>query len=261
MVWMESPGNSVPFIGPSARWVLAETDLTEIVVVMRKEDMAGWRHLWALLRPVLLLCLIVTMGCAGQPLTPSDGDGPEPECTVDADCETGEGCRGGECVVVECASDGDCMPNEVCEDSSCVTSPEPRIEIGFTELDSGAYRVITDGQVMPLFTAFQGGSHIYVTLRALGFPYSEGGTVDVEVAQIVTLLDTGAVLNEFTQTIEFTEIEESRIERESRFVFLEAVQADLDGQTVTLSFTLTAQEDDSIVAGINQTVVLERTQG
>lgn len=227
---------------------------------MRKEDMAGWRYRWALLRPVVPLCLIATLGCAGQPPTPSDGDGPEPDCTADADCEAGEGCRGGECAVIECASDGDCMPNEVCEDSSCATSPEPRVELGFTDLDSGAYRAIADGQVMPLFTAFQGGSHIYVTLRATGFPHSEGGT-DVEVAQTVTLLDTGVVLNEFSQVLPFAEIEESRIERESRFIFLDAFQANIDGQTVILSFTLTAQEDDSIVAGITQTVVLDRTQG
>ena len=229
-------------------------------MVMRKDNMVGRHYLWALLSPVLLLCPIVTMGCTAPLPTPSGGDGPDPECTVDADCEEGEGCRGGECVVVECASDGDCMPNEVCEDSSCVASPELRVELGFTDLDSGAYRVITDGQVMPLFTAFQGGSHIYVTLCATGFPYSEGGT-DVEVAQTVTLLETGDVLNEFSQVLPFAEIEESRIERESRFIFLDAVRADIDGQTVMLSFTLTAQEDDSIVAGITQTVVLDRTQG
>ena len=224
---------------------------------MREDDMAGWRYVWALLGPVLPLSLMLTMGCV--PPTPSDGEGPEPQCTVDADCEAGEGCRGGECVVVECASDGDCMPNEVCEDSSCVTSPKPKVEIGFTDLDSGTYRVITDGQVMPLFTAFQGGSHILVTLRATGFPHAEGGT-DVEVAQTVTLLDTGDVLNEFTQVLPFAAIEESRMERESRFVFLDALPKDIDGQTVMLSFTLTAQEDHSIVAGVNQTVVLELTQ-
>ena len=219
---------------------------------MRKDDMAGWRYVWALLGPVLPLSLMVTMGCAPQL--------PPPLCTEDADCEEGEGCRGGECVVDECASDGNCMPNEVCEDFSCVASPDPQVEFGFTDSDNGTYRVITDGQVMPLFTAFQGVSHILVTLRETGFPHAEDGTVNVVVAQIVTLLDTGDVLNEFTQTIPFTEIEESRIERESRFVFLDALPEDIDGQTVMLSFTLTAQEDHSIVAGITQRVVLELTQ-
>ncbi len=194
-------------------------------------------YLRALLRLLVTLGVLVTLACTPQPPPPGDG-GDEPECADHADCEEGE----------------------VCEDFSCVASSDPQVEIGFTDLDSGTYRVITDGQVMPLFTAFQGGSHIYVTLRATGFPYSEGGT-DVEVAQTVTLLETGDVLNEFSQVLPFAEIEESRIERESRFIFLDALQSDIDGQTVMLSFTLTAREDDSIVAGINQTVVLERTQG
>ena len=190
-----------------------------------------------LLGLLVTLGVLVTLACTPQPLPPGDG-GQAPECT----------------------SDEDCMPNEVCEDFSCVASPDTQVEIGFTDLDSGTYRVITDGQVMPLFTAFQGGSHIFVTLRATGFPDTEDGAVNVVVAQIVTRLDSGDVLNEFTQTIPFTEIDESRIERESRFVFLDATPEDIDGQTVMLSFTLTAQEDDSIVAGITQTVVLERTQ-
>ncbi len=240
---------------------------------MRKDDMAGWRYVWALLGSVLPLSLMLMIGCAPQPPPPSDGDGHEPECTVDdscdrpgctgdAECEQGEGCRGGECVPVECASDGDCMPNEVCVAFSCVASSEPTVEIGFTDLESGTYRVITDGQVMPLFTGLQGGIHILVTLRATGFPISEDGTVDVRVTQVLTLVQTGDVLNDFPDTIpiEFTEIEENRIERESRFIFLDALLGDIDGQTVMLSFTLTAPEDDSIFASITQTVVLELAQ-
>ena len=193
-------------------------------------------YLQLLLGLLVTLSVLVTLACTPQPPPPGDGG-----------------------QAAECTSDEDCTPNEVCEDFSCVASPDPQVEVGFTDLDSGTYRVITDGQVMPLFTAFQGGSHILVTLRATGFPHAEGGT-DVEVAQTVTLLDTGDVLNEFTQVLPFAAIEESRIERESRFVFLDALPKDIDGQTVMLSFTLTAQEDHSIVAGINQTVVLELTQ-
>ena len=194
-------------------------------------------YLQLLLGLLVTLSVLVTLACTPQPPPPGDGG-----------------------QAAECTSDEDCTPNEVCEDFSCVASPDPQVEVGFTDLDSGTYRVITDGQVMPLFTAFQGGSHIFVTLRAAGFPHTEDGTVDVVVAQIVTRLDSGDVLNEFIQTIPFTAIEESRIERESRFVFLDATPEDLDGQTVMLSFTLTEPEDGSIFASITQTVVLEPAQ-
>lgn len=145
------------------------------------------------------------------------------------------------------ADDGE--PNQPSEPASA--------ELGFTDFESGAYARVSDGGVMPLFTGGQGGSHIFATLRARGFPAAENGIARIQLAEVVTRADTSEVLHDFTQTIDFAPRDDGAVEVTSRFVFLDALPDDLDGTAATVRFVLTSADDAAIGAAIEQTIVLD----
>ena len=198
------------------------TNGNEAAMKLRHANRMGCRPVGALLGTVVTTVMLA-IGCIPPPPV-SDGGA---DCALDATCDQGQ-----------------------------VPSPAPQVEIGFTDSTDDTYKVVDNGGAMPLFTALQGGSHIFVTLRAAGFPNATGGEASVVLAQRVTLLN-GDLLHDFTQITRFTEIDGGFIELESRFVFLDALPEDIDGQTAILSFTLTAVEDESVVADLTQNVVLE----
>jgi hypothetical protein len=138
-----------------------------------------------------------------------------------------------------------------------VPSEPASAELGFTDFESGAYARVSDGGVMPLFTGGQGGSHIFATLRARGFPAGENGIVRIALAEIVTRADTSEVLHDFTQTIDFAPRDDGAVEVTSRFVFLDALPDDLDGVTTAVRFVLTSAEDSAITTTIEQMIVLD----
>ncbi len=130
-------------------------------------------------------------------------------------------------------------------------------ELGFTDDETLAYTRIEDGGVMPLFTGGQGGSHIFATLRATGFPTEADGTAQIRIRQRVTLESDGRVLNEFSQIVPFQPAPDGSVEVRSRFVFLDAFPRDIDGETILVDFTLTSAVDETVTAQILQTLLVD----
>lgn len=155
------------------------------------------------------------------------------------------------CVMLPLTLAGSCVP------SNDETTGPAAVEFGFTDEGSGDFVPVAEGEVMPLFTGGQGGSHIFVTLRASGFPIDSDGKAGIVVAEIVSLADSGVVLHDFTQTVAFNEIGNGQAEIRSRFVFLDALPEDLDQKTAIVDFTLSSAADPSIRAQVSQTIRLD----
>ncbi len=134
---------------------------------------------------------------------------------------------------------------------------EPTAELGYTDPADDSYVAVPDGATMPLFTGGQGGSHIFATVRASGFPTASDGKATIQLAQSVTLSGSGEVLHDFTQTVTFEPIGNGVFEIAERFVFLDAVPVDLHGRNAGIDFVLTSLEEPDMTARISQTVLLE----
>lgn len=140
-------------------------------------------------------------------------------------------------------------------------NPDPTtpatVEVGFTDADTSEYTALADGDTMPLFTALQGGSHIFTTLRAEGFTPRDDGRVRVELVERVRVVATNELVHDLTTTAILSPIGDDVFEGASIFMFLNALPEDLDGQLVAVEFTLTAEDDDDRSAMIQQTLRLE----
>lgn len=130
-------------------------------------------------------------------------------------------------------------------------------EIGYTDESTGTYSIVRGGEIMPLFTGGQGGSHIYATLRATGFPAKADGTADVLLVERVTATATGAVLHDFQQRVNLRPLAGGTFELRSRFVFLDALPEVIDGVQARLEFSLTSELDPSRTASVTQVVILD----
>jgi hypothetical protein len=140
-----------------------------------------------------------------------------------------------------------------------VVQPTATVEIGYTDQKTGAYATIGDGAVMPLFTMFQGGSHIFVTFRATGFPTAGDGTTPITLRQRIVETDTGEVLAaEITQNVRLQPLGDGRAELPSRFIFLDGLPDVLDGEMISLSFTLTSALNASYQVEVAQTMVVRQ---
>ncbi len=144
----------------------------------------------------------------------------------------------------------------------CQNQPlgEPTAELGFTNLQSETYSPILDGDVMPLFTGGQGGSHIFATIRITNFPANGNGQAEVLISQLVQRSDDGTVVHQFDQQVDFQPIGNGVFEEASRFVFLEAIPAELHLQEVEIVFQLTSVPQPETSAEINTIVTLELQQ-
>ena len=136
--------------------------------------------------------------------------------------------------------------------------PAPAVEFGYTDDVTEAYVPVAAGEVMPLYQGFQGGSHIFVTLRATGFEPDESGQVAMVLSQRVTVNDGARVLSDFPQEISFSEVADGVVELRSRFIFLDSVTSDIEGATALITFALVDAADPNRIARIEQTVVLRR---
>jgi hypothetical protein len=132
----------------------------------------------------------------------------------------------------------------------------PSAELGYTDAVAGVFVAVADGGVMPLYTGGQGGSHIFVTIRAQGFPTDAVGNATIVVDEAVTLVDSGQVLHDFAQTVGFSRTD-GAVEIQNRFVFLDALPDNLDGQRATLDFTLSSAGGEGVQANVTQTVELD----
>ncbi|MCH8253407.1 MAG: hypothetical protein IID36_13245, partial [Planctomycetes bacterium] len=104
----------------------------------------------------------------------SCGASTSPTCSTDTDCDDGLVCIDGICQeapAVTCATSDECMLGEICTMvGTCAADTSPQMEIGFLEGgEGGVYRVIGEGDEMPLFPGFQGLADIFVTIHATGF--------------------------------------------------------------------------------------------
>ncbi|MCB9851010.1 MAG: hypothetical protein H6817_09950 [Phycisphaerales bacterium] len=119
------------------------------------------------------------------------------------------------------------------------------VEIGYTDLDSEVYAALGEGATMPLFTAFQGGSHVYVTIRARGFPMDAGDATDLSLEEIIRVVATDEIIHQFSQVVSFSAIDADTLEVASRFMFLNATPDELDGATVRVELHIAAIGVDS----------------
>lgn len=142
-------------------------------------------------------------------------------------------------------------------DNTNSNSSQATAVLGFTNPTTTAFQVIGHGETMPLFTGGQGGSHLFVTIRATGFPRSADDSATIRVAQFVELGATGQELHNFEQAVRFAPLSDDTSEVASRFVFLDAVPSSLDGELANLAFELTSTTDDQVSVTIMQTVVLD----
>jgi hypothetical protein len=140
-------------------------------------------------------------------------------------------------------------------------TPDPSVELGFTEALSDTYTRVGPDEVMPFFTSGQGGSHIFATIRATGFPIDDAGMSSIALTEIVVLSDTGQELHNFTQTVAFEQVAGDMVEVASRFVFLSALPRDLEGRLASVTLTLVSTTDPTRIANLIQRVQLVRDGG
>ncbi len=134
------------------------------------------------------------------------------------------------------------------------TPPMVSAELGVTT--DGAFQALGDNGAMPLFTALQGGSHMFVTIRTGGFPVESDGSAAIVLGEQVTVVSTGEVVHDFTQTVSFAALDGGRHELAERFVFLDALPDELDGATVRVVLTLTSESDARATTTVDQALLL-----
>jgi len=131
------------------------------------------------------------------------------------------------------------------------------VEIGYTDETGLNYQVIPDGGVMPLFTIGQGGSHMFATLRATGFPVDEFGTANINLDEFVTLGPDQRVIHNLSEPVTFFSIADDGVEVQSRRIVFDALPTEVDGQLISVEFTLTSVADPTINARITQTLLMD----
>lgn len=148
-------------------------------------------------------------------------------------------------------------PPVVVDDNGNDNQPQAAsAEIGYMEQGTTNYTRVEDGEVMPLFTSGQGGSHMFVVLRADGFPVDDVGDAEITVRQYITLASDERVLHDFTQQVPFSRIDNGQIAAAERIVIFAARPEEVNGQIVNILFTLTSVEDPTIAATIEQTLLM-----
>lgn len=129
-------------------------------------------------------------------------------------------------------------------------------DFGFTDEADDSYTSVGQGEVMPLFAGFQGGSHVFVTLRASGFPTDSAGKASIRLAQRVARAGSGVALSEFSQDVMFERNAEGVLELADRFIFLDAATPDIDETDAVMTFTLTSISNPAMTTTVTRTVRL-----
>jgi len=130
-------------------------------------------------------------------------------------------------------------------------------EIGYTDEAGLNYAVVGNGEVMPLFTSGQGGSHMFAVLRASGFPVDENGNAEINVDQIITLDPGGRILHDFSSQVTFSSLEVGQLTTLERIVVFEASPDDVNGQSINIAFLLTSVADPTVSAVIQQSLLMQ----
>jgi hypothetical protein len=134
----------------------------------------------------------------------------------------------------------------------------PALEIGFTDPDDNSYRTVGHLGDMPVYRGFQGGSHLFVTLRAQGLTADDQGQALLLMEESLEVAAGGNMLGELTSQVAFQHLGSALFELSMHFMFLDAVVTDLDNKDVYLAFRLASTDGATLYAERRQLVTLRR---
>lgn len=151
-----------------------------------------------------------------------------------------------------CASDDDCQDGLACQAGQCVAAQAASIEY-LVEFDAVSAPV-ADGDPIPVFQGFQGGTHTFVTIRATGFTPNGDATLTVGI----TAVNSGAALSTTRDLpIRFSLGSDGVNVAEDIFLTFDSSSVDeLVGVIGLVSLTVTDNADPSISASLSRTVTL-----
>lgn len=157
-------------------------------------------------------------------------------------------------VTSACTGQGDCPLGQECRSGVCAAAEGPDLEIG----DEAPFAAIVEGGDMIVRRGFQGGNHIFLSVRAVGFDPQAG----VEFTRGVVPVDSPLpVVIESTVTQFFTPQSDGTLLLDRIFTFIDGVLPDdYDGKEATVTVRLTDLTDPSITAELVQQVVLRAEQ-
>lgn len=134
-----------------------------------------------------------------------------------------------------------CEDGKTCVEGFCTPVDEAEVQFGFTNEDTGEFSPIVDGGVMPIFTFGQGGSHMYITVRAAGFEVPDDQTLSV--TYILFWQVDGSALSGFEEIIEFTPLGDGVYEAQRRIVFISEFPEVADGTAADLTIIVESLEN------------------
>lgn len=176
-------------------------------------------------------------------------------CIGDQDCDMNQTCNAGSCVDISplvCSSQHDCALGDNCEGGACISAGG--LDIEYREGVGALSTLVPEGGTVTVFRGFQGGIHIFATLRASGLPAS----LDVMVQIAITLVGNGtAVASARTERIVFVDVEGGFTEGQNIFIgFDQAGPGDLDGKEARIDFTVTDPSDQTRTVTLSQRILL-----
>jgi hypothetical protein len=131
----------------------------------------------------------------------------------------------------------------------------PELEIGRTV--DGIYKRLKAGDIMPVHRGFQGGTHIFVSLRGRGFVPDSF----VFVTRSGVMVDGGeTVVETITTSIAYEGLGAGVSERANLFVGLALDPGQADGREADLTFTIEDYNAPSKTATITLRVLFEEIQ-
>jgi hypothetical protein len=147
-----------------------------------------------------------------------------------------------------------CATGKSCADGSCTPVDEPQIQFGVTDEDPGVFTPISEGGDMPIFTFGQGGSHMFVTIRAAGFDV--GDEQMLEITYIMFWQVDNSALSGFAEITGFSPIGNGVFEARRRIVFISEFPEALDGTPADLSLIVESTVDSDQFARVEHAVNL-----
>lgn len=149
-----------------------------------------------------------------------------------------------------CTTEPDCALGFNCVSGACLVSTTPDVELG----DENPFVAIEEGGELIIRRGFQGGNHIFMSVRVTGFPPNAtvafrrgvtptGSTLPLVIESTVTqfLVDEGNGVNRLNQV----------------FVFIDGVlPQDYDGREATVTIGVSDPTNPALTASVTQRVIL-----
>lgn len=126
--------------------------------------------------------------------------------------------------------------------------PETSIEIG--RANGEEFVLIADGGDMPMFSFGQGGIHMFLSYRVMGFRANPNVTVTISATRVE---DFAPVIREFAQLEDMTEIEPGVNQTLDRLVRVDSiVSADIIDREILILVTVTDTLNPAVTATVGQ---------